>query len=292
MDNDKAPSWADIDIDLDEDSDVYQIFLDDVIKTMLSKAQVMKSNLGRYFAATAFPTTENSFDPDLLKHIQQQWEGKPSKQQISFDSCLHVEVAIGLHATSQALQKVDDQKIPAVFRAEVTTGNNLKCTLNSGSQITIGSLVGYKKLDSDNQRIGLGLVSRMTTPAAHSTTQFELKHISSAVQPVSVELISGDSKQSNNKQTDKTHVDDFKATGLCYRKRDNHDSEHLFVIVESRCFKVKDTVIVSVIGSSRSYGAILLKQSNLGLGYVVIEYQRIKEVKQLEAIPLMGYDFL
>jgi hypothetical protein len=290
MDNDKGPSWADIDIDLDEDSDVYQIFLDDMIKTMLSKANMVKSNLGRYFSATAFPVANNSFDPDLLKHMQRQWEGRPPRQQVHFDNCLHVNVAIGLQATSQALKKADNQTIPGVFRTEVTTGNNLKCTLKTGSQVAIGSLVGYKKLDEGDQRFGLGLVSRMTMPTADNAVQFELKNISSTVRPVNIELIADDRQLPSNKQADQADPEHISVAALSYRKRDSNQGEHHFLIVESRCFKVKVTVIVSE--SGRSYGALLLKQSNLGLGYVVIEYHRVQEVKQLEAIPTMGYDFL
>lgn len=283
MDTDKAPSWANIDVDLDEDSDIYQIFMDDIIKTMLKETNVTQSNLGRYFAATTFPITDNTFDSDLLKHIQRQWEGIPARQPVTFDSSLHREVAIGLRAICHVMQCTDEQATSSLFRAEVAAGKSLKCSLDSETQVAIGSLVGYRKVDSENQHFGLGLVSRMSTPNSESATLFELKNITNRIEAVTIELVV------NNQQVDKQDSESLKTVALSFRKQLDA-GERNYLIVESRTFKANDTIIVH--DANRSYGAILLKQNNLGLGYVIVEYQSIQEAKRLEAIPVTGYDFL
>ncbi len=284
MDNDKAPCWADIDIDLDDESVVYQIYMDDMIKLVHKKAKLMKTNLGRYFAATAFPVIDNCFDPDLLKHVFRQWDGDPPRQPVKFDNTLHQEVAIGLHAISKELQNTDDEEITSVFRADVAAGKSLKCALDSGNQVAIGSLVGFRKLDSDRQKFGLGIVSRMLMPRSEDFTWFELKNITNSVQAVTIELT-----VDGKKQSDKDVSEDIKAVALIYRKQ-NKMGDRNYLIVESRAFKEKDTIIVHE--PNRSCHALLIKQTNLGLGYVVIDYQLLEEVTQQKAIPAKGYDFL
>ncbi len=287
IDNDKAPSWAEVNMDLDEDSDTYQIYMDDMIREMQKDTVGMQSNLGRYFAATAVPVTENSFDSELLKHIQYRWEGKPPRQPVIFDSCLHREIAIGLNAISLALQ--ESQTETSLFQAEVAAGKSLKCSLDSGNQVAIGSLVGYRKVDAEKQHFGLGLISRMLTPNAESATQFELKNITNAVEAVSIELVVEDNKRTRAQKSVEKKLEPEATAALSFQKH-NKDSERYYLIIESRSFKVNDTIVVNE--SSRSYGAVVLKQNNLGLGYVVLEYQSITEVRQMEAIPATGYDFL
>lgn len=289
MDNDQAPSWADIDSDLDEDSVVYQCFTDDLIKLARKNAKLMNTNLGRYFAATAFSVTDNCFDPDLLKHMFRQWEGTPARQPVKFDNTLHQDVAIGLHAISKGLQNTDSQEAGLVFRADVASGKSLKCTLDSGNQVAIGSLVGFRKIDADNQKFGLGVVSRMLMPRADSVTWFELKNITNAVQSVNIELHVDDKKKPGKQQADNDQSQEIKAIALIYRKQDKVADRH-YLIVESRVFKENDTIIVNE--SNCSYRALLLKQKNLGLGYVVIEYQPDEVEEEREPIPATGYDFL
>jgi signal recognition particle subunit SEC65 len=289
MDNDQAPSWADIDSDLDEDSVVYQIFMDDMIKLAHKKAKLMKTNLGRYFAATAFPVTDNCFDPDLLKHMFRQWDGTPPRQPVKFDNVLHQDVAIGLHAICKGLLNTDNQEAGPVFRAEVASGKSLICTLDSGNQVAIGSLVGFRKCDADNQKFGLGLVSRMLMPRSDSVTRFELKNITNAIQSVNIELHVNDKKKPNKQQADKDQSQEIKAAALIYRKQDKNADRH-YLIVESRVFKENDTIIMNE--ENCSYSALLLKQKNLGLGYVVIEYQPDEVEEEKEPIPATGYDFL
>ena len=289
MDTDKAPSWANIDIDLDEESEIYQIFMDDIIKMMLDQAKVMESNLGRYFAATAFPATDNSFDPELLKHIQRQWEGEPVRQPVTFDSSLRREIAIGLNAISDALLNPGNQQPGSVFHAEVAGGKSLKCSLESGNNIAIGSLVGYRKADSEVHTFGLGIISRMSTPNAESDTQFELKNITNSIQAATIELVAEEDKKTKSKQAIADDPENSKTVALTFQKSKN-GYERQYLIVESRGFKTSDTIVVN--DKDRSFGAVVMKHNNLGLGYVVLEYQSITEVKQIEAIPTTGYDFL
>ncbi|HFD11140.1 MAG TPA: hypothetical protein ENJ32_01535 [Crenotrichaceae bacterium] len=289
MDDDKAPSWATISVDLDEESDIYQIYMDDMIKLMLKESDVVQTNLGRYYAATAYPFTHNCFDHELIKHLQRQWEGKPLRQPVTFDSSLHREVAIGLNAISQALIDINNNKTPALFQAEVAAGKNLKCSLDSGNQVAIGSLVSYRKADSDKHHFGLGIISRMFTPNTESDTQFELKNITNSVQAVTIELVVEDNKKTKDKKTIEKDPNYSHTTALSFQKRNNGKIRH-FLVIESRSFKVDDTIVIH--DSGQSYGAVLIKQNNLGLAYVILEYQSITVVKQLEAIPVTGYDFL
>ena len=289
MDNDKAPGWAGIDVDMDDESVVYQIYMDDMITLAHRKAKLMKTNLGRYFVATAFPATDNCFDPDLLKHMFRQWDGSPPRQPVKFDNALHQEVAIGLHAISKELQNFDNEDTKSVFLADVAAGKSLKCTLDSGNQVAIGSLVGFRKLDSDRRKFGLGLVSRMLMPRPDGFTWFELKNITNSVETVTIELTADEKKKTNKQQSNNDVIEGTKAVALIYRKQ-NMKGDRDYLIVESRAFKENDTIIVHE--PERSCHALLVKQTNLGLGYVVIEYQLQEEVKQQKAIPATGYDFL
>jgi|GEM_PF-3873352 len=278
MDNDKAPCWADIDIDIDEDSDTYQIFMDDMIEIMIKEAAVMRSALGRYYAAIAVPFSDNSFNPELIKHLQQHWKGKPVRQQVLFDSSLHWEVAIGINAISHALQNTEKP----LLRAETATEESLKCPLDSDTRIKIGSLVGYRKANTDKKQFGLGLISRIITASMESVTQFELKNITSCVQSVTIELVTEDNKETVKNES-------LATPALSFSKQSNGD-KHFYLVVESRNFKVNDTIVIN--DANNSYGAVLVKQNNLVLGYVVIEHENITKVKQVEAVPATGYDFL
>ncbi|MCH9697554.1 MAG: hypothetical protein K0U68_05560 [Gammaproteobacteria bacterium] len=289
MDTDKAPSWAKIDADIDEDSDTFQLFMDDAIKVLLQKAEPMESNLGRYFAATAFPVTENSFDPEVIKHIHRQWEGEPARQPVIFDSSLHREIAIGLNAIAEAILHQDDEQSSSLFQAEVTARKCLKCTLDSGNQIAIGSLVGYRKADGETNEYGIGLISRMLVPGTDGATLFELKNVTNSVQAVTIELVEKEKPSINNNQTTESKPEITKNVALAFHKRIN-DSVRLYLLVESRGFKMSDMIVVHE--EERSSGAVVTKMNNLGLGYVVLEYLYITEVKRVEPIPTSGYDFL
>jgi hypothetical protein len=63
-----------------------------------------------------------------------------------------------------------------------------------------------------------------------------------------------------------------------------------YLLVESRGFKSQDIVIVS--STEKTYSAVLLKQKNLGQGYVELEFQRMQQVEITEVVPATGYDFL
>ncbi len=288
MDNDKAPSWADINIDLDEDSDFYQIYLDDMIKLVAKKAELVKTNMGRYFAATAFPVPVNCFDPDLLKRMSEKWEGSPPKQPVKFDKAFNQEVSIGLQAISHSLQIEDDQSTEPVFTAEVVSRNTLKCTLDSGNQISIGSLVGFRTSHSEDQDYAIGLVSRMFMPKPDNIILFELKNITNTIKTVNIELLV-DKKKKSNKQ--KTEIDrpQEQAVALTYLRQDKVANRH-YLVIESRAFKENDTIIVNE--PECSYRAVLLKQKNLGLAYLVFEYQPDEVEEEQLPMPATGYDFL
>jgi signal recognition particle subunit SEC65 len=129
----------------------------------------------------------------------------------------------------------------------------------------------------------------MLMPRSDSVTWFELKNITNAVQSVNIELHVDDKKKPGKQQADNDQSQEIKAVALIYRKQDKVADRH-YLIVESRVFKENDTIIVNE--ENCSYSALLLKQKNLGLGYVVIEYQPDEVEEEKEPIPATGYDFL
>ena len=288
MDNDKAPSWADTNIDLDEDSDFYQIYLDDMIKIVNKKAVLVKTNLGRYFSATAYPVPVNCFDPVLLQRMFDKWQGALPKQPVKFDQAFNQDVTIGLKAISQNSQIEVNQNADPVFTAEVISRNSLKCTLDSGKKIAIGSLVGFRKTDSENKNYALGIVSRMFTPKSDNIILFELKNITNTIHTANIELLVDNKKKLAKQKADNDRFQE-QAVALTYIRQDKVSNRH-YLIIESRAFKENDTIIVNE--PDHSYQALLVKQKNLGIGYVVFEYQPDEIVEEQEPMPAAGYDFL
>lgn len=238
-----------------------------------SKDEVRFSSLERRKNADI----NQKLSPELFEYLMQRWQGKEPQGTAFFIDRLDRNIAIGLEATHE----LQDMSLSVVskgleFLAETYSDRALTCIFDKEGVLSIGSLVSFRKTDTQPYQRTLGVVCKILLPKQDNRLIFEITVI--AAQSFSVSYIPINAP-----------MDAEQKKALLYAVKSN-EGERSFIILES--FMIKDGDILRMFMGQQNFPIILIGRKNIGLGYWQFECRQLMEKQVPAQDRKKGYDFI
>lgn len=215
---------------------------------------------------------------ELFDYLMQRWQGQEPHGTALFNDRLNRYIAIGFDATHE-LQDINQPPSPNLeIMAQTYSERALYCPFPQEGLLYIGSLISFRKTDSQPHQRNLGVICRIQLPKQDNTVVFEITQIAQQSFSVSYQMPEGS--------------DDFEQKkGLLYGVT-IQGQERSYIILES--FMVKDGDVLRMFMGAENFPIILMGRKNIGLGYWQFECRRIMEkpVTQQPQTSKKGYDFI
>jgi hypothetical protein len=223
-----------------------------------SKDEVRFSSLERRKDADI----NQKLSPELFEYLMQRWQGKEPQGTAFFVDRLDRNVAIGLEATHELL----DVSLTGVEKglellAETYSDRALTCIFDKEGVLSIGSLVSFRKTDTQRYQRTLGVICKILLPKQDNKLIFEITVIAAQSFAVSYIPINAPLESEQKK-------------ALLYAVKSN-DGERSFIILES--FMIKDGDILRMFMGQQNFPIILIGRKNIGLGYWQFECRQLME---------------
>ncbi|MCK4493546.1 MAG: hypothetical protein KAU26_05790, partial [Methylococcales bacterium] len=191
---------------------------------------------------------------DLLSYLNQCWLGKLTDESPCFIDRLDRLFTIGLENTYRLLcSNAQAQHDPLEYLAQSCSPKGLSYLFNESEMLSIGSLISFRKIGSQqNQRL-LGVVSRIMTDKPKSYyLEFNVSLISSNVHAVSFSFQNKEGKKIVQK-------------ALFYQQKQEKDDNKSFLIINT--YVVKEQAIIDLQLFSKCLQIKLSNKKNIGLSY-------------------------
>jgi hypothetical protein len=279
LDEDQPPSFSTTaDGQSDRRSDSVKVYLN------LSKLLKLAKQVDKYcskdearFSSLELGNIDNQkLSPELFQYLLQRWQGQEPHGTAMFSDRLNRYFAIGFDATHE-LQDINQPPSPNLeLMAESYSERALSCSFQQEGLLHIGSLISFRKTDSQPHQRCLGVICRIQLTKQDNTLIFEITQIAQQSYSVSYQLPDNDGDPERKK-------------ALLYGQSVKGE-ERSYIILDS--FMVKDGDVLRMFMGAENFPIILNGRKNIGLGYWQFECRRIMEKPTQAQTNKKGYDFI
>ncbi|MCK5871738.1 MAG: hypothetical protein KAG26_02835 [Methylococcales bacterium] len=191
---------------------------------------------------------------ELLSYLNQCWLGKLTDESPCFIDRLDRLFTIGLENTYHLLcSNAQIQHDPLEYLGESCSPKGLSYRFNETEMLSIGSLISFRKIDSQQNQRFLGIVSRVMTDKPKSYyLEFNVSLISTKIHAASFSFYDESGKNVAQK-------------ALFYQQKQEKHADKRFLIINAYVVKEQDVIDLQLF--SKCLRIKLSNKKNIGLGY-------------------------
>jgi cyclic-di-GMP-binding protein len=276
LDEDKPPHF--ISDPKTQDSSCQFLDLSRVYKASLQDSKFCSETDARFSSIDVQQSTSEKLPPSLFYYLTLRWQGEPLSGAALFRDRLDRLIAIGLDATHILQANTTSESDQSLeIKAETASEQALSCQFSTPGQLSIGSLVSFRKLDAPKNVRQLGVVCKINIPKQDNRLIFELNAIAAQSFAFNYHKLDADPAASEQQK------------GLIYALKDN-EGEKSYIIIDS--FSFKDGDMLRMYLKQENFPIIIRNRKNIGLGYWQFECRRLEEKIAAKQEPKKGYDFI
>ncbi|MCK5924821.1 MAG: hypothetical protein KAG10_02905, partial [Methylococcales bacterium] len=200
----------------------------------------------------------------LLSYLDQCWLGKLTDESPCFIDRLDRFFTIGLENTYDLLcSNAQVQHKPLEYLGESCSPKGLSYLFDEKELISIGSLVSFRKIDTQQNQRFLGIVSKIMVDKHQSCyIEFNVSLISSEIHAASFSFRDEDGENLAQK-------------ALFYQQKQENQVDKSFLIINSHVLKEQDMIELQLV--SDCLWIELLNKKNIGLGYWQFECKEFED---------------
>jgi hypothetical protein len=202
---------------------------------------------------------------ELFEYTTNQWKYTPRSHRPLFTDRLDRHVTIGLTHT-YLLQTLPEENASREVLAQSFSECELSTSRLNEGVLSVGSLVSYKKAESKEDSLHLGIVKKITIPKLRSDVIFELTLLSQ--QAHAVDYLNDDENSKNGPQK-----------ALFYRKKNKSKSKS-YILIEFYTFDNGDTIRLFI--DDKDLRVTLENKKCVGLGYWQFECRYVEKKKSYQ----------
>ncbi|MCK5728188.1 MAG: hypothetical protein KAH08_03100 [Methylococcales bacterium] len=231
----------------------------------------------RYLKKTA--TTGNRFTInfnaklsfELLDYLDQCWLGKLADESACFVDRLDRFFSIGLENTYDLLcSNARKQHDPLEYRGESSSPQGLSYLFDNKETLSIGSLISFRKIDSQQNHRLLGVVSKITIDKHRSYyLEFNISLITAEVHAASFSFRD-------------EHDESIAQKALFYQQKQETGEDKRFIIINSYLLKEQDIIELQLV--SEHIWIELLNKKSIGFGYWRFECRQFEDATHQDLI--------
>jgi len=279
LDEDQPPSFtATADGQSDRRSDSVRLYLNFSKLLKLSKQtdKYCSKDEARFSSLELGNIDKLKLSPELFQYLLQRWQGLEPHGTAMFSDRLNRYFAIGFDATHELQDINQPPSANLELMAESYSERALSCSFQQEGLLHIGSLISYRKTDTQPHQRSLGVICRIQLTKQDNTLIFEITQIAQQSYSVGYQLPDNEADPELKK-------------ALLYGQTIKGE-ERSYIILES--FMIKDGDILRMYMGGENFPIILNGRRNIGLGYWQFECRRIMEKPSQPQTSKKGYDFI
>lgn len=259
------------------DEAVLYIDFNKLYKAFLKKEKFSNDADGRY-CTTKISSKADKLPVDLLKFLEERWDGVPLEGANIFIDRLNRHFVVGLSA-AYSMQNTYDEDLgePAEeYIATSASDSALIKEFDRPGSLSVGSLISFRRMNQPEHRRALGVVNNIAMLKGTGKLQFEITFLTANAHAVTYsEVIESESEESRQK-------------ALIYNIKIPGQEEKSFLIVDSVMLKEWDVVRLYL--NEQNFPIVLRERKNIGLGYWQFDCRRLEE-QEFATMGNKGYDF-
>lgn len=278
MDEDLPPSFSPASDSQDSRSDSAKAYLNfsKLLKITKQAEKFCSKDEARFSSLEVHKHDNQKLSSELFDYLIQRWQGKEPQGTAYFTDRLSRYLAIGLDATHELQDLGAPRSNDLEVLTETYSDRALYCSFEKEGVLSIGSLVSFRKTDTQPHQRSLGVVCKILLPKQDNKLIFEVTVIAAQSFSVTYQEFDGGSDSESRK-------------ALLYGIK-SQDEERSYIIIES--FMIKDGDILRMFMGQENFPIILNGRKNVGLGYWQFECRRIMEKPSQQQDSKKGYDFI
>ena len=273
-DEDQKPRFI-RDTNINTDSSALYVNFTKLFKALAQKDKFTSKEQARFSSMAVVKNTTNVVSPELLDYLILRWSGVELQGAPLFTDRLDRYICIGLEATHQLLPDNERSNYEEGLELPVqsTSERALSCQFQKTGQISIGSLISFRKKDWPVSKRLIGVINKIISAKTDGKMTFEIQMLAAQVFAVTYQS---------------SATKDLPQRALIYGVK-TPESEKSYIVMES--FGLKEGDVIRMTMNRESFPIILRDRKNIGLGYWQFECRRLEE----QAVPMgrkKGYDFI